>query len=472
MDVRRAFYFVAISITTVGFGDVTPSTTAGKLFAILLLLFGIPMLGGVLVLTLKDIMRAVEHIEEKENDGGLGGRDLDDAVQEQKEQAKREELIKKLTRTMHMEDLTIDQEQQRGETQLEDDTLPIEPGDGQRNDGEDDEALSGGKFSRDTHQVVLREGEEAALEIESRYEDAQESPDEQRNGPCNVEPEDKTQRDRENYVEQAQQGEKNNLAPSSTGDAGGGQGTMFTAPKLAPNSTATEATRRRSSKRSLSSQRSSTDSGDFLFQFPARREAPSTTNPILFPRRSTTRTTGGRGSKRQSSELGRAESAERVSTIAHGVGTMLRGMESLNPPAPDWLGTTADDAYMPHEQPWHLRARDFLLGDTSLRRSVSYLKFQKFFQSLLIMCVPVALGAILVVAFEDFDTVDSLYWSVVMCTTTGYGDLALLDADVHWVWAIFGIFSTFSFSIGIANLMSLDLDIEQIYDRAKGESDE
>ncbi|CAD7941306.1 unnamed protein product, partial [Amoebophrya sp. A25] len=101
------------------------------------------------------------------------------------------------------------------------------------------------------------------------------------------------------------------------------------------------------------------------------------------------------------------------------------------------------------------------------RRYVSCLKFQKFFQFLLIMCVPVALvAAILVVANEDFDTVDSLYWSVVMCTTTGYGDLALLDADVHWVWAILVIFSTFSFSVGIANLASLDLVIEQIYGRA------
>lgn len=41
-----AFYFSAVTLTTVGFGDVVPHTTAGKLFTVLYAFLGIGVIFG------------------------------------------------------------------------------------------------------------------------------------------------------------------------------------------------------------------------------------------------------------------------------------------------------------------------------------------------------------------------------------------------------------------------------------------
>jgi hypothetical protein len=45
-----AVYFSITTLTTVGFGDLTPQTPAGKIFTIFYLLVGIGMLSGFIVL--------------------------------------------------------------------------------------------------------------------------------------------------------------------------------------------------------------------------------------------------------------------------------------------------------------------------------------------------------------------------------------------------------------------------------------
>lgn len=56
-----AFYFCVISLATVGYGDITPATPAGKLFTIVYVINGI-----VILLAMFDRIRAVrkEHMEE------------------------------------------------------------------------------------------------------------------------------------------------------------------------------------------------------------------------------------------------------------------------------------------------------------------------------------------------------------------------------------------------------------------------
>lgn len=41
-----AFYFCTITLTTVGYGDITPQTSAGKLFAIFYVIIGIGIIAG------------------------------------------------------------------------------------------------------------------------------------------------------------------------------------------------------------------------------------------------------------------------------------------------------------------------------------------------------------------------------------------------------------------------------------------
>lgn len=43
-----AFYFSVVAVTTVGFGDVTPSTDASKLFTVFYIIAGISLIGTYL----------------------------------------------------------------------------------------------------------------------------------------------------------------------------------------------------------------------------------------------------------------------------------------------------------------------------------------------------------------------------------------------------------------------------------------
>jgi len=45
-----ALYFTVVTLTTVGYGDLTPQTSAGKLFTIAYILVGLGILGGFIAL--------------------------------------------------------------------------------------------------------------------------------------------------------------------------------------------------------------------------------------------------------------------------------------------------------------------------------------------------------------------------------------------------------------------------------------
>ena len=48
-----SFYFSAVAVTTVGFGDLSPTTDATKLFTVFYIFMGISLLAGVLNETLR-----------------------------------------------------------------------------------------------------------------------------------------------------------------------------------------------------------------------------------------------------------------------------------------------------------------------------------------------------------------------------------------------------------------------------------
>lgn len=53
-----AFYFCVITLTTIGYGDITPKTPIGKLFTIFYVLFGV---GIIVAFTTTLVKRAGEH---------------------------------------------------------------------------------------------------------------------------------------------------------------------------------------------------------------------------------------------------------------------------------------------------------------------------------------------------------------------------------------------------------------------------
>ncbi len=48
-----AFYFCVVTLTTVGYGDISPQTTLGKLFTTLYLIIGIGIITGFITTTVK-----------------------------------------------------------------------------------------------------------------------------------------------------------------------------------------------------------------------------------------------------------------------------------------------------------------------------------------------------------------------------------------------------------------------------------
>lgn len=63
-----AFYFSSITLTTVGYGDLSPQTDAGKLFTVFYLFTGI----GLIVAFLNAVARAA--VEQRDERRGLPGR--------------------------------------------------------------------------------------------------------------------------------------------------------------------------------------------------------------------------------------------------------------------------------------------------------------------------------------------------------------------------------------------------------------
>lgn len=45
-SVVNAIYFCVVTLGTVGYGDITPTTDAGKIFTVLYILFGLAVIGG------------------------------------------------------------------------------------------------------------------------------------------------------------------------------------------------------------------------------------------------------------------------------------------------------------------------------------------------------------------------------------------------------------------------------------------
>jgi hypothetical protein len=60
-----SFYFSSVAVTTVGFGDLTPSTDAGKLYTVFYVFAGISLIAGVLSETLRRNSRAVRARHER-----------------------------------------------------------------------------------------------------------------------------------------------------------------------------------------------------------------------------------------------------------------------------------------------------------------------------------------------------------------------------------------------------------------------
>ncbi len=59
-----AFWWSLATVTTVGYGDIVPVTAAGKVVGVVLMLFGIAVLGGFISLTSASVMRVLSHYQE------------------------------------------------------------------------------------------------------------------------------------------------------------------------------------------------------------------------------------------------------------------------------------------------------------------------------------------------------------------------------------------------------------------------
>lgn len=63
-----ALYFTVVTLTTVGYGDLTPQTNAGKLFTIAYILVGLGILGGFIALIADYNRNEIKERREKPTD--------------------------------------------------------------------------------------------------------------------------------------------------------------------------------------------------------------------------------------------------------------------------------------------------------------------------------------------------------------------------------------------------------------------
>lgn len=83
----KAFYFSVVTLTTVGFGDFVPSTSAGKLFDIFYILVGVPICVHALSQMVEAIWGADEEVQKIDLLYGLNGEKLQTMLDFQKDMA-------------------------------------------------------------------------------------------------------------------------------------------------------------------------------------------------------------------------------------------------------------------------------------------------------------------------------------------------------------------------------------------------
>lgn len=72
-----AVYFCVVTMTTVGFGDVTPLSQGGRLLTILMIISGIALIPGQLGALIKELLRNANRVETPCGGCGLSRHDLD-----------------------------------------------------------------------------------------------------------------------------------------------------------------------------------------------------------------------------------------------------------------------------------------------------------------------------------------------------------------------------------------------------------
>jgi len=99
-----------------------------------------------------------------------------------------------------------------------------------------------------------------------------------------------------------------------------------------------------------------------------------------------------------------------------------------------------------------------LLGESELDRKIATLTYTKIAESAALLFVPIFLGVCVVMSFEDFTFTEAVYWSTVTVTTVGYGDLPITDYKTRWFCIIFLIVGCGMVAAALTNLASLKVD--------------
>jgi voltage-gated potassium channel len=66
LSLFNAFYFTLVTVATVGYGDIHPITTAGKILAMIIIVFGVGTFTGAIVNTIGFFIERRQHEERKE----------------------------------------------------------------------------------------------------------------------------------------------------------------------------------------------------------------------------------------------------------------------------------------------------------------------------------------------------------------------------------------------------------------------